>query len=228
MSILEAFKEDNYRVGDLQVIAYDPKNEDRFPSGYIGGIYERLRGEKVVSRREGKLFLRQRTWPILENLFCGMQNLSFDAIVPYLVVRPIAVMGIWKGDIFEEAGIIFPTVYNTSAPLGQRTCMAGYAFFPNFWGKQETDALAILGITFLFMELGVEVIHGMRYRDNDLTAQFLKKFGFRDVGIHPRWMLKRGKLVDGVSSSLLKEDFEACVEKFLIGELQRGKGFDGR
>jgi len=216
LSILQAFKDDNYRVGDAQVIDFK-MNRGLFPENYLGTVYERFKGDMYSKRPSTSL-------SILESLFCGMPNLSYEAIVSYLNSMPLGIMGIWEGDRFHDLGILFPTTVSVGIPGSGRMCMAGYGFFPQFWGKEEIVGLAMLGITFLFCELGVEVIHGMRYRQNDFTRRFMEPFGFKDVGVHPRWMLRRGKLVDGVSSYLLRSDFEEYVSQQLLEAYGSGQG----
>ena len=216
MSILDALKEDNYRIGDGQALDFK-MNRAMFPENYLATVYERLKGDMFSSKRPNGT-------GVLEMTFCGMQDLSFDAIVPYLASVPLAIMGVWNGDTFHDAGFIFPVSFSKGAAVGQRSTMAGYAFFREFWGSEYSEALAMLGIALIFSELSVEVIHGMRYRQNDSTMEFLKRFGFRDVGVHPLWMLRRGKLVDGVSSYCLRKDFESYVEQALVEGYAGGQG----
>lgn len=205
-SVLHAFKQDGYRIGNFQAIGYLRTNTEVFPEGYLGDLYKQM---KVgLSGKRGDSWLR--------TLFCGMGDVSYDAIVPYLASRPLCIMGEWVDGKFEAAGLIFPTV-NLGAG-DQKAAFAGYGFFRKWWGKPETDILAMLGLSFFFVELGLSALHGMRYPDNGLTRNFLEPFGFKDTGRIPRYMLRDGKLVDGVASTLLREDFEAYVEAKLVEE----------
>lgn len=204
MGILNQLKEQNYRWGDLQAIPYSRTETAIFKPGFLGELYFKFRGSRF-SRRDGT--------GILENLFCGMTDLSYDAIVPYLAGRPICVLGVWQGTEFKVAGFNFTTV---SIGAGEhKACFAGYGFTREFWGTDEEEVLAVLGITVIFQELDVLSIHGVRYADNDFTAHFMRRFGFRDVGTLPNYMMKRGKLVDGVISTLSRETFEAKVEAMI-------------
>lgn len=205
-SVLHAFKQDGYRIGNFQAIGYLRTNTEVFPEGYLGDLYKQM---KVgLSGKRGDSWLR--------TLFCGMGDVSYDAIVPYLASRPLCIMGEWVDDRFEAAGFIFPTVNQGAGD--QKAAFAGYGFFRKWWGKPETDILAMLGISFFFVELGLSALHGMRYSDNGLTRNFLTPFGFKDTGRIPRYMLRNGKLVDGVASTLLREDFETYVEAKLVEE----------
>jgi hypothetical protein len=198
---LDALKQDGYRIGDLQAVGY-LRTDPMFEEGYLGKIYGMLKGNRY-SDRDGL--------GIIESLFFGMDP-SWDNIVSYLSKTPLIIMGVWQpDDSFKPAGILFRTVVIG----GGRSCMAGYAFFREFWGKPEAEVLGMLGLAFAFQEFRVEAIHGMRYADNRQTVKFSQKYGFRDIGVHPRWELRRGELVDAVSSCLLKEDFEAYVDNML-------------
>lgn len=222
-SILQAFKQDDYRIGDLQAIGYLRTNTEMFPEGYLGRLYAKMK--TGTSGKMGRSYLQK--------LFCGMQDLSFDAIVPYLATRPICIMGVWRdGEIdpdtgdpgpryFHEAGFIFPTV-NCGAG-DEKAAFAGYGFFRDFWGSEESKTLAMLGLSFFFVELGLCAIHGIRYDTNALTRNFLAPFGFQDTGTLKKHMLRDGKLVDGVASTLLREDFERYVENHLVEEFERAQ-----
>lgn len=214
-SILEILKRQDYRIGTGQAIMYNPvKRPELFPDGYVGELYASLKGTRFSSRQDNPN-------SILETLFCGMPNLSFDAIVPYLATRlPLIVVGMWEGKKFHEAGMGFPTTL-CGAPLGQgdeRACFFGYGMFKSWWGRPETEALSMLALALTFCELNVKSIHGLRYPSNDLTARFTRRFGFRDVACIDDYMLRRGKLVGAVLSTLRREDFEQYVANALTAE----------
>jgi len=219
-SILHAFRDDQYRIGDLQAIGYLRTRTDLFPEGYLGALYAKMK--TGISGKPGN------SW--LESLFCGMSDLSYDVIVPYLASRPLCIMGIWKDGVFDAAGFIFPTV---NIGMGdQKAAFAGYGFFrychgEQIWGSEEAKTLAMLGISFFFVELGLQALHGIRYISNAGTKNFLSPFGFRDTGCIPRYMLRSGKLVDGVASSLLRENFEAYVEQKLVEEYENARSEPG-
>jgi len=143
---------------------------------------------------------------VLETLFCGMADLSFDSIVAYLSTVALVVMGRWEGEQFKVAGICFPTTRIGSGD--QKACFAGYGFTREWWGTDEQELLAALGISVLFVEGDVLAIHGIRYETNSLTAKFMARFGFKDVGTIPMYFLRRGKLVGAVVSTLSREKFE--------------------
>lgn len=218
-SILNVLREDNYRVGNCQVILYDRKRIDVFPEGYISQLYQLCK----LSGHHNKL-------GILPNLFCGLPDLSHDPITCYLANRPILVPVIWTDpDRFLSAGLAFPTTVPVlGTRSGQhRSVFMGYGLFRGVWGKPEAEILGMLGLAYFFLEYDTTAIHGLRYADNALTARFTHQFGFKDNGSIPRYLLRDGELVTGVSSTLLIEDFEQYVEKKLVELFQHGE-LDGR
>src|SRR5437588_3452336 len=218
-SILNALKDDLYRIGDLQVLLYDKARVNIFPEGYLSKLYQLCK----LSGRRNKL-------GILPQLFCGMPDLSHDAITTYLASRPVLVFVIWSGESFFEAGFAFPTALpvagNRVGP--ERSLFVGYGMFKGVWGKPEAEILGMLGLAYFFLEYALGAVHSVRYCWNDLTARFVRRYGFRDVGTIPRYMLEDGKLVPAVASSLLVEDFEFYVERKLVELLRAGVLTDDR
>lgn len=201
---LEALQADGYRVGNLQARGYLRTDLEAFPESYLSLVYEKMKGDRFSNHRpDGK--------GILETIFFAMDT-SWDSVVSFLSNTPVVVMGEWKGDLFEPAGIIF----RTASIAKGKGMMAGYVFFREYWGKPEAEVLAMMGIAFAFQEFGIQSLHGMRFSTNNLTSNFLKRFGFKDTGHHPRWEMRNGELVGCTSSCLLIEDFEEYVEEQLI------------
>lgn len=198
MSILKSLKDADYRLGDLQAIMYNRNDRRVFKPGFLAELYWMLKGSGQYSKREGM--------GVLETLFCGMADLSFDGVVAYLSTVSIVVLGKWADDEFKVAGLCFPTTRIGSGD--QKACFAGYGFTRDWWGTDDQEILAALGIAVLFFEGDVLAIHGIRYETNTLTARFMAKFGFRDIGTIPMYMLRRGKLVGATVSTLSRVDFE--------------------
>jgi RimJ/RimL family protein N-acetyltransferase len=209
VSILQAFAEDGYRVGDFAAIRYDKARTDIFPEGWIGEVYFRLKG--------GMYNRKSKTDSILEKTFCGMTQLDYDSIVRYLSTLQIIAVGKWVDGSFLHYGFTFITI--TTGNATDRMGFVGYAFYPDAWGCPETELMTMLALCYLFHEFKFSCIHGIRYPENQLTARFMRRFGFKDDGIVPKYMLKGDKLVSAVVSSCLREDFERYVEEKLISGL---------
>jgi RimJ/RimL family protein N-acetyltransferase len=206
VSILQAFAEDGYRVGDFAAIRYDKARTEIFPEGWIGEVYFRLKG--------GMYNRKSKTDSILEKTFCGIIDLSYDNIVSYLSKLPIIAMGKWDDKKFTIYGLAFVTTMIGNET--HRTATAGYVFYPEAWGNKDIELVMLLGLSLLFGAFNLESVHGVRGIENRLTAKFVERFGFKDDGVIPSWMMKRGRLVPAVISSCLREDFEQYVEEKLI------------
>jgi hypothetical protein len=213
VSILQAFAEDGYRVGDYVALLYDPARVDVFGEEWIADAYRRLKGSPYSQKSKANT--------TLQYLFCGMGNLSFNAIVSYLSQLKIVVVGKWEGDVFISYGFAFITI--TTRTPSDAMAFIGYGFFKEAWGCPETELLTMLALCYFFKEFSLCAIHGVRYVENRSTARFMRRFGFKDDGIVPKYMLKGDKLVSAVVSSCLREDFEHYVEEKLISGLSQNQ-----
>jgi len=203
-----------YRWGDCQAIEYSSTRPDVFPShsgSYLLDLYERC-------RTSGRAKLG-----ILEPLFCGMKDLSAEAIVAFLHVHKIVVLGEWRPTAthprFHPLGFCFLT-----ALCEGKTTRAGfgaYAFFSEAWRTDQQIVLTWLGIAHLFFEGKLCALHGTRYADNHLTARWMAKFGFKDAGTLENHMIRysTGELTAATISTLVRADFEARLSAALeLGE----------
>jgi hypothetical protein len=205
VDVLLALKEDGYRLGDLQAIRYDKKNADLFPDDYLGHLYNRCRESK---RRSGN--------GILDALFGGNPASDFNSIVTYLASRSyLIILGRWEGEKFHELGFAF-SVISCGFPHTEKSLFGGYGFFRDAWGTSDQEIVTMLGLAYLFKELDIIALHGIRYEENLLTARFMAKFGFKVDGAIPYYQLKGNKLATGIISTLLRTDFEDYVADFLV------------
>jgi hypothetical protein len=210
---LEGLQQDLYRIGDLQSIRYDKARTDLFPDGYLGHLYLLCRESK---RRSGD--------GILTTLFAGNPASNFDSIVSYLAARPVIIMGKWIEDRFVEYGFAFPVI-EIGRPGAEKAIFAGFGFFRRAWGTEEQIILAMLGLAYMFQEFDLQAIHGTAYPENVLPRKFMAQFGMKVVGEVPCYQLQGTKLVPGVVSSLLRSDFEAYVEDWLVRQY-RAEGME--
>jgi RimJ/RimL family protein N-acetyltransferase len=77
----------------------------------------------------------------------------------------------------------------------------------------EEEIAGWLGLAALFEEFNLIQLHGQRYADNHLTVRFMSRFGFKDVGRVPRLLARGDEAIDGIISTLSREDFEANLEQ---------------
>lgn len=108
---------------------------------------------------------------------------------------------------------------------GPRAAVAAYVFFRPWWGTAEQDVDMMLGLAYLFHTYNLKAIHGQRYTRNALTANYTGKFGFRDMGTIPYFLLDRrdgkdygeAQLVPCTVTTLTRDDFNTYIQNQFIG-----------
>ena len=165
-SVLDCFAEDKYRVGNYAAILYDEKRVDIFGEEWIAGAYRRLRGG-MYSRRNAA------SDKILQCMFSGKSDLGFNSIVAYLSRVKFVVVGEWEEKTFHSCGLAY--ISTLEGTQDDRMAFVGYGFFPDAWGKNETELMTMLALCYLFREYKLSCIHGVRYIENRLTAKFMER-----------------------------------------------------
>jgi hypothetical protein len=203
----------SYRWWDLQAIEYTPIREEIFPPPFLTTLYN-------LCLHSGRAKLG-----ILESLFCGMTDLSHDSITSYLHTRKLIVLGEWRTRGGEEAKVteFIPLgfCFLSTFCKGKTTASAfgAYAFFSEAWRTPQQHCLTLLGIAFLLKEFELSSLHGIRYADNRLTARWMARFGFEDVGTLQNYLPRHstGELTAATISTLdrvrFEELFSAMLEK---------------
>jgi len=230
-----------YGWGSLQAIRYDRTRTDLFPEPYLATLYRRAK--ESGGGRIGPL-------GILPQTFCGMRDLSCEAVTSYLHQIPVVVVGEWQsaantiitdeesGSVehrrqppqFYPLGFCYPSTalaladpqHQTSDSPPANSVFAGYGFFDDAWGTPAQTVLMFLGLAYLFAEFRLAAIHGSRYHDNHLTARWCRRFGFRDVGTLDYHFYRRdtGLLGPGVVSTLRRENFADILRRALAASQQ--------
>jgi RimJ/RimL family protein N-acetyltransferase len=145
-----------------------------------------------------------------------MSDVSHDAIVQYWMTHPTVILGVWVENVFKPAGVCSPAqVIGTPGP-DERAAFCGYLFAREWWGSDEMEVLALLGIAIMFTEINLVAMHGTRYEQNDATAKFMERFGFRDLATLPHQLVRDGKLVSATFSTVTRETFEMKVEEMIL------------
>lgn len=213
-SILSILKLDGWRFGNCTVRVYDRRRTDIWGDHFLERLYDFCRLSKILT-----------------NLFCGMVDLSSDAICAYLHTRsPLLIMcvdGNSGGPVdFDIAGFAFPTISIGGLLIpnpaggpparGEASVVAGYGYFRPYWGTPESVVLGMLTLAYFFENHNLTAIHGQSYSWNGLTAKFTSQFGVKRVGVIPRFLQTQdGSLVDCVLSTVLREEFEEYVRNVI-------------
>ena len=105
--------------------------------------------------------------------------------------------------------------YITYSDLEERLAATiGIAIAKPFWGTGvASDAQEVL-LRFLFVELGLRVVHLWSHSGNARALGMAEKAGFEITGRVREGMYKNGKLLDTIVMSLLRETYFACHTDF--------------
>jgi hypothetical protein len=203
-SILAPFRDQlGWKIGACSVRPYNRTETQVYGTNYLHHLYS----ETANSGRH-----------VLSSSFCGMPDLSADAVCAYLHSRsPLLLMCMDTADdpnVFDVVGYSYPTVWCGTKET-ERSILFGYSIFKRVWGTPEASVLGMLTTAYYFLTFDLVAMHGQRYPWNHLTGKYTGQFGTRDVGVLPRFLLHKGKLVDCVLSSLLREDFEKYAQEQL-------------
>jgi hypothetical protein len=219
-SILDAFKQDSWRLGDCQVIPYDRKRIDVFGTNYLHYLYAQCLESRPSS-----------PYGILDSLFCGFADLSADAVCSYLANKQVILLCIHDSPTqFTPAGFAWPVEHIKSPAANSAFC--AFAYFRPYWGTPESVVLGMLGLSYLFSHYSLRTVLGQRYISNVLAGRFLAQFGAKDCGTVPDLLRTHtGTLEPCTVSALTREDFEAYTRKALLrlaGEtVSNGQGQHG-
>lgn len=228
-SILSIFASDNWRFGNCTVRVYDRRKPEIWGIHFLEQLYDQCREYRILS-----------------DMFCGMIDLSSDAICSYLHTRvPLLIMCVDAdsgnpGGPFTTAGFAFPTIsiggFPIPNPVGanlrsEAAIVAGYGYFRPYWGTPESVVLGMLTLAYFFENHNLTAIHGQSYPYNALTAKFTAQFGVKETGNVPRFLqTQEGKLVNCRLSTVLREDFENYVRDVIRGlgrnSIESAKGDD--
>jgi hypothetical protein len=218
-AILDLIHDQQYKFGNCQVLRYDRHNETLFPSPFLTKLY-RLTCASGRRSKSGKGALVQA--------FCNSTDLSHDNVTAYLFTRnPLLILSVWTSSTtWEPAGYAYFTVLKGEGAT--RFALGAFTFFADWWGKPEITLLGVLGLAYFFRQFGLQILIGEQYASNAQAARFLRQFGFHDVGIIQRYLVRDGKLVAARLVECLPEDFEVCAENILnraiTGNLNDRKG----
>jgi hypothetical protein len=209
-SILDTFKLDDWRLGNCQVIVYDQRKTEIFGRTYLQYLYK-----QCLDSRPSAPF------GILPESFCGMSSLHSDSICAYLHSRPVLLLLCihTSPTEFTPVGFAYPTMMcgaPMSVPDGERSAFCGFVFFRSAWGTPELEVLGMLGLAYLFSQFRLLAVHGQRFVENTLAARYMARYGAKDMGVIPHYMLRSGKLVSCAVSTLLRSDFEVYCSKQLL------------
>jgi RimJ/RimL family protein N-acetyltransferase len=174
-----------------------------------------LEGRLVILREERredqKLFTRLRNdletqgWNVaLPPNYTEEMHLKRFETMEFSYERESARFSVERKETGELAG--FVTYSDLEERLGAEI---GIAIAKPFWGTGVAlDAQEVL-LRFLFLELGLRVVHLWSHSGNPRALKLAEKSGFSITGRIREGMYKNGKLLDTIVMSLLREAYFA-------------------
>jgi len=172
-----------------------------------------LEGRLVILREERKedqkLFARLRndletqSWNVaLPPDYTEEMHLKRFEAMEFSYERESARLSVERKETGELAGFI--TYSNLEERLG---ATIGIAIAKPFWGTGVAlDAQEVL-LRFLFLELGLRVVHLWSHSGNPRALKLAEKSGFSVVGRIREGMYKNGRLLDTIVMSILREAY---------------------
>lgn len=206
-STLSPFQSMGWRMGSVFVRTYDRKDTAVFGTNFLHYLYEQtaLSGSHV-----------------LQSAFCGMRDLTSDAICAYLHTRsPLLLMCMDDENEsmpFHILGYSYPTVHFGVKGETERSMLLGYCYLRQAWGTPEATVAGMLAAAYMFLTYDLVAIHGQSYTWNQLTHRFAAQYGAHETGLLPRTLPKSGSdgsLSDCTWSTVLREDFEKYASEQL-------------
>lgn len=203
-SMLDVFREDGFRLGDVAVIEYDRRRVDIYGTNYIHYLYKRSLESRPTD-----------PYGTLPFTYCGLTDLSFDAICAYHANKsltcPIILLCVYESpSMFTPLGYCFVTEHIKTPNCN--SAFAAFSFFREAWGTPEQTVLGMLGLAYLFTHYSLTCVLGQRYSTNGLAARYMRQYGAVDCGTIPHLLRTHtGGLESCTVSALTRVDFEKYV-----------------
>jgi RimJ/RimL family protein N-acetyltransferase len=103
---------------------------------------------------------------------------------------------------------------------GAKAVMCGFCFFKGASKRTSARDLGRLGLAYWFMDLQVDVVHGVMLESNIPGRNYAAALGFREVAIVPKYHFHEGQLVSARVMMIEKNDFLPGFEDWI--ESQKG------
>jgi hypothetical protein len=144
-----------------------------------------------------------------------MNDLSLPAIITYMVAQKLIVLGKWEGETLRTGGVCWATAVMGSK---EKSAFGAYGFLRWTWGTEEQTWLAWLGLSYLMGETGGGLVqlHTQRYESNHVSAKFLEQFGFHDLAVVPKLLIRGDTLESGVLSTLSRDEMENNLSRAIV------------
>jgi len=185
----------NYRRGDIVMIPFN-LTTGVFNEDSLIAFYDRLKQEDL--------------WDIVfhENPGMSMREfLNFFSVPSNLLY----VFTIAEGDeMVDVAGLAWLADIISCQGIWTRA-LGSFVFFRKYQSPQYTDECCKIILDFWFNFLGVNMIVGATPEENRLALLYIKRAGFREVARIPSYTTLRGKIMDGVITTMTKQQYLSTI-----------------
>jgi len=184
-------KEFEFRRDGLVMLPYDPKigvlNEESLVS-----FYDRLHVEDlwdIVFHENPDMSLRE---------FLNFFNVPINLLQVFTIAEGdkfVDVAGLaWLSDITICQGILIRG-------------LGSFVFFKKYQSPRYTDGFCKIILDYWFNVLMINTIVGVTPAENRLALLYVKRAGFREVGRVPSYTTLGNRVMDGVITSMTKEEY---------------------
>jgi hypothetical protein len=177
-----------YQNRETVLLLYSQKHTDVFPETFLVSLYFRLKEDGL-----------------LDIIFPGMEMNHLNQFVSYMSkVQGFCVCCLKNPDgAPKPVGLGWIT--EVQGPMWQRRGAFGFGFYKEVWGRWAHADLSMMMLRYWFEEMGFAVLYGTTL--NPVAKNYSKRFGFKQIGILPKFFVRNGMMTDGHLISLEKPEF---------------------
>lgn len=179
----------NYQTETVALLPYICAKDAIFPEEFLVSIYLRFKGENLLG-----------------SLFPG-NPLNLVEFVSNFKDRPLVVGMVHDAGIWKVMGIGW--LWEVEGPAGARKASCAYAFFREFWGRDEVRKIARMALRYWFEEFGVRVIYGAALKSNVRAQRFDREMGLKKVADLQKFFIRGNQMFDAVLVSITYDEFLA-------------------
>ena len=185
-------KEYKFQRDNLILAPYDAKVAN-LPEEALITLYNRLKSENlwdIVFHEDTNVTLLK-----FMNYFSNGQALLQLLVVTDNKGEYIPAGLAWVSDIVVCSGIMMKGV-------------GSFVFFKDFQKPMYTDQFSEMILDYWFNQLGLDLVVGVTPEPNRAAMLYVKRSGFKEVGLVPRYTTFKGAVVDGIVTAMTKDEYK--------------------
>jgi RimJ/RimL family protein N-acetyltransferase len=184
-----------YQTADLALVPYMP-GTPVWKDGVLSTLY-------YNTRDEDKLAVT----------FCG-DVMNHDQFVAFFQKRQtlVCLCEVREDKTLNIVG--YAWVDTPTGVDGARAVLCGFCFFKGASKRTSARDLGRLGLAYWFLDMLIDVVHGIMLESNVRGRNYAQHLGFHQVGIIPKRHYYEGELVGARVMMLEKTDFVPMFEEW--------------